>query len=244
MKTMMKPILSAVLLLPLASFLGAQTINIDFGDTGALTEDPGWNNIHTDGDYFDLATMVYSIADLVDISGNSTGVGASISGISSHVNNGGPNPSTIAWAPTSATSDNLFGNTGDFNSNGIYASATLSLTGLDDAMTYNLEFFASRLGVTDNRETGYTLVTGSAATTAAYLDVHNNTTETTSLIDVSPSSGMIEVEVAPGPNNNNGLGFYYLGLLQITAVPEPSSASFLFGVFGLGFLALRRRRSA
>lgn len=28
--------------------------------------------------------------------------------------------------------------------------------------------------------------------------------------DVSPSSGMIEVEVAPGPNNNNGLGFLAL----------------------------------
>jgi len=45
--------------------------------------------------------------------------------------------------------------------------------------------------------------------------------------------------VTPGPNNDNNNGFYYIGLVQIDVVPEPTAVALL--VAGALPVVARRR---
>lgn len=126
--------------------------------------------------------------------------------------------------PVSATRDSLFGNTEAFS--GLEnVTPIFDLTGLNPATAYNLEFYASRMGVGDNRETRYT-VTG-AAETSVDLNVANNETDIARIEGVRPSAtGTLTLALSPGPNNDNGNHFVYLGVLRVTwtapAVVEPA----------------------
>jgi hypothetical protein len=107
----------------------------------------------------------------------------------------------------------LFGNTEIFS--GLEnITPIFKLTGLNSATAYDFTFYASRLNVGDNRETRYT-VTGATESTAD-LNVANNETEVATVNDVLPdSNGEITIALTPGPNNDNGNHFTYLGVLQI-----------------------------
>ena len=99
----------------------------------------------------------------------------------------------------------------------------MSFTGLNPAQAYNFTFFGSRTGVTDNRETEYA-VTGSNAG-SALLNTSSNISNVAVVSGILPTgAGTIQVVVDPGPNNNNGSLFYYLGALELsTSIPEPAS---------------------
>ena len=111
------------------------------------------------------------------------------------------------------------------------------MTGLDPATAYDLLFYASRMGVGDIRETRYT-VTG-ASETIVDFNVSNNEFEVATAADVLPdSNGEITVALTPGPNNDNGNHFTYLGVMQIDwegeLATEPvtlSEPEFADGVF-------------
>jgi hypothetical protein len=84
--------------------------------------------------------------------------------------------------------------------------------------TYDFTFYASRLGVTDNRETGYT-VTGFNSGFIA-LNAAANVDKSVTLTDMVPTAaGEITISLAPTAANNNANHFTYLGVLKIEPTP-------------------------
>jgi hypothetical protein len=123
------------------------------------------------------------------------------------------------WLPPDATRDSLFGNTESF-SGLANVFPKFKLTGLDPAAKYNLTFFASRTGVGDNRETGYT-VTGANSGFGA-LDAANNVTNSVMVTGIIPNAAReILIAIGPAPKNNNANHFTYLGVLRLDPVLAP-----------------------
>ena len=86
--------------------------------------------------------------------------------------------------------------------------------GLNAEGKYTLSFFASRDGVSDNRETQYTVSGGSTET--VYLNTANNISNLVTVENMTPAeNGTITIVASPGPNNNNSLGYYYLGVIRV-----------------------------
>lgn len=142
-------------------------------------------------------------------------------------------------------------NNGDFGFHQVVAdgafispntSATITLGGLNDALTYDFVFYGARSATGPLRITTYavgassdTLVTSGPGIGDGGT-VNWNTSNTASLSGISPSGGSIVLTVS-----NNGQ-FGYLNAMQITAVPEPASLSLLL-LAGLSLRALRRRQA-
>lgn len=226
--------------------VNASTILIDLGGAGSQTNTDSlsreWNNI-TD-------TVAVQTYNLVDTTGAASGVtitftstwdnNPSYNGFQAVNPNGTSSPTGDAAArgyPDKATQDSLYGSNG--YDGGTVTLVTAELTGLDPQSIYSFYFFASRMEVSDNRETEYELV--GASTSTAYLNVSSNTGNLAQVIGIAPdANGTITLNVQAGPNNDNGNKFFYLGVMEIEAIPEPASLSFL----SLGGLFLLRRRRA
>lgn len=219
-----------------ANTVSAQTIGIDFGDI----------NNWTGGNYNNIDHLQNPLFNLIDFDGNGTGISANVSDNFWPGSNQGGTAATggaASGVPGSAASDNLFGSLVDF---GGFLEPTGGVTfdGLDTSgnTAYNFMFFASRMNVSDNREALYTLDGLNSGSTT--LDAANNTDNVAFANGIIPdASGAITLGVTAGPNNTNSSGFYYLGYVEITAVPVPAPAS--ASLIGLGsIVALRRRRHA
>lgn len=195
----------------------SEVLLFDFGganttEHAAAPDDPlnFWNNITAA-----LGGAVGSVTNLVSTENASTRVGLAIL---SRFNANNDNGTTSGGPfPADATRDSLFGNTETFN--GVASIfPRFKLTGLLPGRTYALTFYASRLGVSDNRETGYT-VTG-AKTNFASLNVANNITNLVTVAGVRPAAaGEIIVALAPTANNNNANHFTYLGVMKLELGP-------------------------
>ena len=135
--------------------------------------------------------------------------------------NGANENGTTAAAPvpTDATRDSLFGNTETFSGlANIFPS--FKLTGLLPSLSYSFTFYASRMGVGDNRTTGYT-VTGANAGFAT-LNVANNVTNFAIVSGLRPTAaGEITISLAPTAANNNANHFTYLGVLKVQPALVP-----------------------
>ena len=121
--------------------------------------------------------------------------------------------------PSDATSDSLFGNTELFSGlTNVFPS--FKLIGLNPGMTYNLVFYASRTGVSDNRETEYS-VSGENTNFVA-LNAANNVSATATAGGIVPApGGEITVGMMPTANNNNANHFTYLGVLKVIPMVPP-----------------------
>ena len=219
----------------LAASANATTVLIDFGGTTNTTPTTGgqsWNNLtSTMG-----AVVGTPLSNLVATTGTGTGISLSIVSRFNGNNDIGTT-SGLAPYPSTATGDSLFGNTGSFGA-GPNIFPAFRLSGLVVGQSYDLTFFASRTGVSDNRETLYT-VTGSTSGSVA-LNASNNVSNTVTYSVTPNASGEILINIGPGPNNDNPTTrFTYLNVLEINTVPEPGSLA-LAGLGGL--LLLRRKR--
>ena len=220
-----------------ATRLTAATLFYDFGATATPT---GGNY----NDVFPAAS--YQILNSIDSAGAPTGISLTSEGF----NELGPNTNgtTAPGAPANvfspeATRDNLFGHTDNFNAGSPRPFALVTLAGLDGsgATSYAFTFFASRTGVTDNRETQYHVVGLNSGD--GFLNASANTSNVAVVSGITPTAaGQIVITVDPGPNNNHASGFFYLGAMQVvsTRVPEPAAAALL--LVGLAAAARRRRR--
>lgn len=222
------------LLLTAFTFIGyAQQITlIDFGLSSQITTGY-WNNV-TDSYTLNSAT---SLIDDFGVATNETltltdAFDDQINGI------GTQSPDASLPFPSSATRDNFFGE--DVNFTDGAAGSTVSneptggftLSGLTAGKYYSFKIFASRTGVTDNRETKYT-ITGNAGAQTATLNASENTTNVASILNVQPNgSGEITIQVEKGPNNTNSNGFYYLGAIEMTKT-DTTLSSDSFSVNGL-----------
>lgn len=206
-----------LLLFILISTLGyaQQYAFIDFGNPSTTTPN-NWNNVVTT-----MQNQSGVIVNLIDSYGNATGIVFELTDSFDAINaNGTTSPNSALPFPASATRDSFFGTTdAGFNGN-INPTGGFTLSGLDPTKFYSFSVFSSRAGVSDNRETLYT-VTG-ATTTAEGLNASNNTANTADILNIQANaSGEIAFEAKPGPNNNNNFGFYYLGALQLIISDTP-----------------------
>jgi hypothetical protein len=208
------------------SQIGLQSFLFDFGAVSALTTNgpaPGdpqnhWNNV-TEA----IGTSALGqISNLVTTGNTPTDIRLVMLNRFNGANLNGTTAS--ASFPANATSDSLFGNTEPFNNlSNIFPS--FKLTNLNPLRTYSLTFYASRMGVADNRETSYT-VTGQNSGSAV-LDAVNNTDATALVPAITPdASGEITISLAPTTNNNNSFHFTYLGAMRMDAVPGQEPIEF------------------
>jgi lysophospholipase L1-like esterase len=201
---------------------------IDFGASSSLSGEPdpsvvNWNNITSVG-----SSDSGALSNLVTAAGVVTSTALKMVSRFNGANENGTTTSTNF--PATATRDSLFGNTETFN-NLANITPVFNLVGLNPNTAYRLTFYASRTGVGDNRETRYT-VSGNT-TQFVDLNVANNINNLATVDNVAPdSSGVLNIALTPGPNNNNGNHFTYLGVLQDEAL-SASGPTFLFD-FGSG----------
>lgn len=186
----------------------SDTINIDLGTT--LTSG-AWNNL--DNAYADTVT------NLINTKFKPTGIALYVNDPFTGVNVAGTTtPDASINFPSTSTSDSFFGSVGA-HGGVVEATGGLLLTGLDRNTKYSFTFFASRTGITDNRETQYK-VTGQKADSVC-LDPANNTSKVAVLNDIFPAAnGTITIKVNPGPNNNNSAKYYFLGAIRITTAKQ------------------------
>ena len=170
-----------------------------------------WNNIYGDG----TGSANGSVSALVCSDGTSTSYSLAVTTAFGGVNvNGTGSPDASLSLPATATSDSFWGCSDIAYAGKSPSPAQLKLSGLNLNKTYKFTFFASRTGVSDNRETQYT-VTGSTSETV-YLDAANNTAATVSTGEIFPDgNGEIKIDLTAGPNNNNYYGFFYLGAMKV-----------------------------
>jgi hypothetical protein len=206
----------------------AQTLLFDFGapesatETSTIGEVRYWNNVPAG-----IGSLEFEqVPNLLDQEGTPTDVSLEIVARFNSSNENGSVASGLY--PATATRDSLYGNTEAFNSlENIVPS--FRIFGLNPADTYALTFYASRLGVADNRETRFTVLGQSEA--FIDLDAANNVTNVAHLTQLAPDAeGALTVTLTPGPNNNNANHFTYLGVLRI----DPPSGPALFIDFGAG----------
>jgi hypothetical protein len=119
--------------------------------------------------------------------------------------------------PQEATRDSLFGNTESFSGlANVFPS--FKLTGLDSLLEYDFTFYASRMSVGDNRETGYT-ITGSNSGFGA-LNPVVNVEKVVMVTGIKPDvAGEITIDLAPTENNVNSYHFTYLGAMKVETKP-------------------------
>jgi len=218
--------LAVALLLLVGLSTSAQNYLIDFGGganttiRGPIPDDPNnyWNNV----DNILGGTSNGVLANLITTL-NSTSTISLVIVRPFNGNNDNGTQVSVTYA-VDATRDSLYGNTESFNNlTNIFPS--FKLTGLDAGTKYTLTFYASRTGVGDNRETGYTVTGGNAGFAA--LNPANNNDETVAVADITPDgAGEITIAIAPTANNNNANHFTYLGVLQVDAVPPQTPLAF------------------
>jgi hypothetical protein len=195
---------------------------VDFGGANTVTDAPDgsvphWNNVTSvaTSDTGILSNIVTSAGFLSPISLR----------MQSRFNGANENGTLNATNyPASATRDSLYGNTESFN--GLQnITPVFKLTGLKPDSKYTVRFYASRMGVSDNRETIYTL--SGRETNSAALNVANNINGSIAIENVQPDGeGAIKIALTPGANNNNANHFTYLGVLELQET-LPAGAKFL-----------------
>jgi len=208
---------------------GVRAFLFDFGASGAVTangpdpDDPAnfWNNVTSEIG----GSAAGQLLSLVDTQNTPTDIGLQMI---SPFNSSGPNQSGTLESTVfaaNATRDSLYGNTEDWSG---FANVTPSfkLTGLDPELIYNFTFYASRLGASDVRETGYT-ITG-ADTTYVTLDPANNIDNVAVAAGIAPdATGEITISLEPTANNTSGFHFIYLGAMKVEEIPEQAPIVFL-----------------
>lgn len=210
----MKKTLQLFSILALTSAANAATMLVDFGATPTPGTAPAWNNFTVR----DAGTAL-ALVDTTNVaSGVTLTINSSFSLLAESPAPGGSYPSTVSQ-------DAFFKD----------SNATMTLSGLNTSLTYNLTFFAY-INRPDSRLTNISINGGTAVPLEPGMGTITGNTITFSNVAPTPS-GTIDIAYSRGA----GVGNLIINALEITSVPEPSSAM-LLGAFAICPL-LRRRRA-
>ncbi|PPK85806.1 lysophospholipase L1-like esterase [Neolewinella xylanilytica] len=178
------------------------TVLVDFG--GSNTTPPPYNNV-TDPN-------AGKVSDLTNSAGFYTGYTIAVVDSFNNTNaDGTQRPAEELGLAATATGDSFFGNTGDFGGQS-QPTGAVELTGLNPAVTYTVELFASRT-TSERRETQY--VVEGAGSDTVYLTVSSNENRSV-FVEMQPDAeGTLRITASSGPNNENSDLFYYLGVLRL-----------------------------
>lgn len=187
----------------------------DFGSSvGGYTTLNNWNN---------LTNVLTDTLALINSDGTLTGDTLIIDDefYNGYNVNGTTSPSGDAVDfPATATKDNFFGHGLDWNPFPANPTGGFTLSGLDPTKYYSFDIFASRTGVTDNRESLYTIV--GLTTKTEVLNASNNSSRIAKILNVKPTpNGKITFSVQASVSNTSPSKFYYLGAIKMTSSIEP-----------------------
>ncbi|PHR73182.1 MAG: hypothetical protein COA67_03170 [Lutibacter sp.] len=175
----------------------SETVLIDFGVTESTIP---WNNLNnnTSG----------TISNLINSNSINTGISIQITDGFTGINSSGTQtPDSGLNIPITASQDSFYGTSVD--------SGIIVFSNLITNKGYNFSIFASRVGVSDNRETQY-LIEG-IANEIINLNAASNTNNSVESSLIYPKSdGTITITISTGVNNTNSNGFYYLNSLKLT----------------------------
>lgn len=211
---------------------------------GLVVSSTGWNVLMPlyDGPPTNpsgLGLADYGVSNLIDSNGGSTGISLAADDTNRfNAYNADGDTTASPGFPADVKRESLFGNDVSFNGF-VRPLVTWVFGGFDPNDDLMFTFYASRMGVSDNREARYEVVGATTASTT--LNASNNISNTATVMVKADSLGNVVLNMSKGPNNNNSTGFFYLNAMTIEVIPEPSSTS-LFLVAVLGMCSLRRRR--
>jgi hypothetical protein len=206
--------------------------------SGLVVLSSGWNVLNPL--YSGVTGLAdYGVANLLDSTGNPTGLSLAADN-TNRFNAYNSSGSLVASPgfPADVKRESFFGNDVAFNGF-VRPIATWVLGGFDPNDDLTFTFFASRMGVLDNREARYEVV--GATTVATTLNASNNDSNTASVTLKADAGGNVVLNMTKGSNNDNATGFFYLNAMTVEVIPEPSSALLVL-VSGLGLCVVRRRR--
>lgn len=197
---------------------GENIVNIDFGSP-TMISGVEWNKM-----YISYDSIVYLNNSLAIPTGITLKIHDTFNGVN---RKGTSSPDASLGFDPLATGDSFFGNTGVFN-DVVEPTGGITLNGLKPNIEYTFTFFASRMDVSDNRETKYQVI--GKTTEEVLLNSANNTSHTAVVENMLPDGDSIVINVSPGPNNDNSLGFFYLGLMRINYADTLTTALNDFGI--------------
>lgn len=182
-----------------------EIIYIDFGanNGGASTTAPNWNNITND-----KTGAIYNLKNFDNVS---TGIDIKITDDFGGINESGATITTSGY-PSTATKDSFFGDTGGISNN---SSGALEFSNLIVGKTYDIYFFASRNGVSDNRETQYKVE--GANTHTVFLNAANNTATKVTTTFSPKADGTATISVTAGASNTTTSKYFYLGAIELVS---------------------------
>ncbi len=200
-----------------------ESLLFDFGDSSYIT--PGnWNNA--------VNPFPDQIINCINSNGSSTDISLVMSNWYGGSNQGGTTtPDPLFGLPATATRDNAFGGTDWVNSPTSY----IYLTNLKLTNVYSFTFFASRTGVSDNRETLYTVEGAPGSSDSVVLNPSNNSSNDVITKAISPDSdGKILITLTWGSNNNQTpQHFWYLGYMKIDCYSQTKKSKVCQCDFGV-----------
>ncbi len=124
-----------------------------------------------------------------------------------------------------ASRNNLFGHDSTIFTGSPRELVEVTIAGLEQNRQYDFTFFASRQGVSDNRDTQYEVAGLTSGVDT--LNASNNTSDVAQVLGIQPTlAGEIVLTIEEGPDNTNSNGFFYLGGLEISSAGVVDTADF------------------
>lgn len=145
--------------------------------------------------------------DLTDQDGSNTGYAMSMTSRFNGENQSGAFTNLLGL-PGEVTVDAFWSNRDN-------PESQVTLYRLNPSQQYQFHFFGSRNGVSDNRETTYSVRGVNEG--SGSLDAANNNSKVVSVKGIQPNpDGTVDVVVSAGPNNSNGDKYYYINTMIVS----------------------------
>lgn len=183
--------------------------DIQFNFTTETKEPYGWNNLGLHHNF---------LAGLKDVDGSDPCIFITCNEEFTNTCANGPSVSdTPLNMPADVSKTGVYGySEGDLSGQKQKPESVITFHHLNKDLSYDFTFYASRMGVTDNRETSFRII--GADTLTAVLNASGNANNTVTIFDAHPDeNGTVTLTVSAGPDNNNSYKFYYINALQISA---------------------------